>query len=125
MAHFAEINSDNIVLRVLVTDNEMPNEGLDFLVQNLGGTWVKTSYNTMGGQHRLGGTPLRKNFAGIGYIYDQERDAFIPPKPFDSFILNEETCLWEPPVPYPTDGKVYDWNEELGDWVEVELTTEE
>lgn len=124
MAHWAEIDSENKVLRVLVTENNA-DEGYGFLMWAYGGRWVKTSYNTYAGQHLLGGTPLRKNYAGIGYTYDQERDAFIPPKPFDSFILNEETCLWEPPVPYPTDGKVYDWNEELGDWVEVELTTEE
>lgn len=124
MAHWAQIDSDNKVIQVVVTENT-EDEGYGFLMWAHGGTWVKTSYNTLGGKHILGGTPLRKNFAGIGFTYDAKRDAFIPPKPFDSFILNEETCLWEAPVPYPTDGKVYDWNEELGDWVEVELTTEE
>ena len=124
MAHWAELDSENKVIQVLVTENNA-DEGYRFLVNTLGGRWVKTSYNTRSGIHTLGGTPLRKNFAGIGFTYDAERDAFIPPKPFDSWILNEETCQWEAPVPYPTDGKVYSWNEELGDWVEVELPTEE
>jgi hypothetical protein len=109
MAHWAEIDENNIVLRVVVTDNEMKNEGFDWLVANLGGTWVQTSYNAT----------IRKNFAGIGFIYDSERDAFIEPQPFQSWILNEETCRWEPPVAYPADGKRYEWNEESGTWVEV------
>lgn len=125
MAHFAEIDSDNIVLRVLVTDDNMPNEGHDWLISNLGGNWVKTSYNTQGGQHLLGGIPLRKNFAGVGFTYDKQRDAFIPPKKFDSWILNQDTCLWEAPVPYPSDGKYYFWSEEQGDWLEVEIPSEE
>jgi hypothetical protein len=90
-----------------------------------GGTWVKTSYNTLGGKHLLGGTPLRKNYAGIGFTYDEGRDAFISPKPFDSWLLDEETCLWQSPVPYPTDGKDYDWDEQTLSWVEVEAPTEE
>lgn len=124
MAHWAELDSANKVVQVVVMDNN-GDEGYGFLVNTFGGRWVKTSYNTRNGIHTLGGTPLRKNFAGIGFTYDQERDAFIPPKPFKDWILNEETCQWEAPVPYPTDGKVYGWNEELGDWVEVELPTEE
>jgi hypothetical protein len=119
MAHFAELDQNNLVLRVLVTDNNAPNEGLNWLMKNFGGTWVKTSYNTSGGQHASGGTPLRKNFAGVGYTYDTSRDAFIPPKPFDSWVLNEETCLWEAPVPYPTDGAGYYWDEETISWAEV------
>lgn len=96
MAHFAEIDENNIVLRVLVTDNTEPDEGYQLLVDNIGGTWIKTSYNTMGGIHSLGGTPFRKNYAGIGFTYDSTRDAFIPPKPTEGdWILNEETCLWE------------------------------
>jgi hypothetical protein len=71
-----------------------------------------------GGKHLLGGTPLRKNYAGIGYSYDPVRDAFIPPKPFNSWILNEDTCIWEPPIPYPTDDKLYSWNEETQSWEE-------
>jgi hypothetical protein len=113
MAHFAEIDSNNIVLRVLVTDNNDPNgdEGYQWLLDNLGGNWVKTSYN---------GT-IRKNFAGIGYSYDATLDAFIPPKPFPSWVLVESTCLWEAPVPYPTDGAVYTWDEATTAWVSVDL----
>ena len=111
MAHFAELDENNIVLRVLVTDNDFPNEGYDWLVDNLGGTWVQTSYNAN----------FRKNFAGIGFSYDAERDAFIPPKPFESWTLNEDTCNWEAPVAYPTDGKIYKWDEESLSWIEVEI----
>jgi hypothetical protein len=93
MAHWAEI-VDGIVTRVLVTDNEMPNEGYDWLVDNLGGMWVKTSYNTFAGVHSEGGEPLRYNFAGIGFAYDSGRDAFIPPKPSDDATLDEQTCRW-------------------------------
>lgn len=119
MAHFAEIGTDNKVIRVLVTSNEAPDEGYQWLVDNLGGTWVKTSYNTQGGVHNSGGTPLRKNYAGIGYLYDSDRDAFIPPRPFNSWILNESSCLWEAPVAMPTDGKIYTWNENSVSWQEV------
>lgn len=94
MAHFAEINEHNKVLRVVITDNQMPNEGLDWLLETFGGRWIQTSYNTYAGEHALGGTPLRKNYAGIGYTYDEVRDAFIPPKPTEDGILDEETCLW-------------------------------
>ena len=103
MAHWAEIDENNVVLRVTVGSNDTSDEGYQWLVENLGGTWIKTSYNTFGGVHKEGGTPLRKNYAGIGYIYDPVRDAFIPPKPeeFPSWVLNENTCLWEPPLPKP------------------------
>ena len=102
MAHWAEIDENNIVLRVLVGNNEEPDEGYQWLIDNLGGTWIKTSYNTFAGVHALGGIPLRKNYAGIGYTYDSVRDAFIPPKPdIENIILNEETCLWETPE-YPS-----------------------
>lgn len=115
MAHFAEVDSNNIVKQVLVTDNSAVNEGYDWLVENLGGTWIKTSYNAT----------IRKNFAGIGFSYDPERDAFIPPKPFASWQLNEETCQWESPIPYPTDGFTYFWSEanlawEIADFSESE-----
>ena len=116
MAHWAELDENNIVTRVLVGSNEDPDEGYQWLIDNLGGTWVKTSYNTQGGVHSLGGTPLRKNYAGIGYSYDADRDAFIPPKPFNSWLLNEDTCLWEAPTPYPTDGEMYRWVEEDLNW---------
>ena len=96
MAHFAEINENNIVIRVLVTDDTYPEEGKLWLEETFGGTWIKTSYNTIGNVHLLGGQPLRKNFAGIGYYYDEQLDAFIPPKPKeDGFVLNTTTGLWE------------------------------
>jgi hypothetical protein len=98
MAHWAELDENNVVLRVLVGDNNDPNgdEGYQWLIDNLGGTWIKTSYNTRGGVHLLGGTPLRKNYASIGFTYDANFDAFIPPKPtIGTFTLNEETCQWE------------------------------
>jgi len=121
ISHWAELDENNIVTRVLVGSNEDPDEGYQWLIDNLGGTWVKTSYNTQGGVHSLGGTPLRKNYAGIGYSYDATRDAFIPPKPFNSWLLNEDTCLWDAPTPYPTDGKMYRWVEEDLNWQEVTL----
>lgn len=121
MAHWAEIDENNIVVRVTVGDNNEPDEGYQWLIDNLGGTWLKTSYNTLGGVHVNGGAPLRKNFAGIGHTYDETRDAFIAPKNFESWILNEETCIWEAPTPYPTDGKFYSWDEATTSWVEVEL----
>jgi hypothetical protein len=108
MAHFAELDENNIVTRVLVTDNDFPNEGYDWLVENLGGTWVQTSYNAT----------IRKNFAGIGYSYNETLDAFIPPKPFESWLLNEDTCNWEAPKPYPTDEKLYNWDEDSQEWIE-------
>jgi hypothetical protein len=99
MAHWAEIDENNIVIRVLVTDNDAPNEGYDWLVDNLGGTWIQTSYNTLGGIHLLDGTPLRKNYAGIGMTYDETRDAFYGPKPEgDYWVLDEETCHWINPI---------------------------
>jgi hypothetical protein len=96
MAHWAEIDENGIVLRVTVGSNDDADEGYQWLIDNLGGTWVKTSYNTIGGVHILGGTPLRKNYAGVGYTYDSERDAFIAPRPEDlDVVLNEDTCQWE------------------------------
>jgi hypothetical protein len=123
MAHFAEINESNIVVNVLVTDDNMTNEGHDWLVENLGGTWVKTSYNTQGGKHLLGGTPLRKNYAGIGMVYDEVRDAFIPSKPFASWVLDEDTCLWNPPTPRPEEGDWY-WDEDSIGWLQHEEVPE-
>jgi hypothetical protein len=102
MAHWAEVDESNVVLRVLVTSNDEPDEGYSLLVDNLGGTWLKTSYNTVSGVHTLGGTPFRKNYAGIGFTYDPTRDAFIPPKPTEGdWQLDEDTCQWEV-VPAPT-----------------------
>ena len=116
MAHFAKLGAGNQVLKVEVVSNDIATTeqaGADFL-NNLYKTndiWKQTSYNTFAGEHITGGTPFRKNFAGVGYKYDQTRDAFIPPQPFNSWTLNETTCLWDPPVVYPTDGQIYVWNE--------------
>jgi hypothetical protein len=120
MAHWAEIDSDNIVTRVLVVADDKE-DGQKFLAEDLGlgGTWKKTSYNTVGGVHTNGGTPYRKNFAGIGYKFDAAKDAFIPAKPFTSWTLNETTCLWEAPTPMPTDDKRYVWDEPTTSWKEV------
>jgi len=128
MAHFAEVNEENIVTRVLVVDNSEENNGQVFLADTLGlgGTWIKTSYNTFGGVHSNGGTPLRKNYAGIGYTYDSSRDAFIPPKPYASWLLNEDTCLWDAPTPMPVqEGKVFKWVEEDLNWQEVVISQDE
>ena len=114
MAHFAQIDENNIVTRVLVIEQDVVDSGL-FGEPN---TWVQTSYNTIGGVHTLGGTPLRKNYAGIGYTYDSVRDAFIPPKPYASWTLVEDTCHWQAPVPMNDDGKVYTWNEDTLSWDE-------
>lgn len=114
MAHFAKVNN-NIVEQVIVAEPEF----FQAFVDSSPGEWIQTSYNTYGGVHILGGTPLRKNYAGVGYTYDRTRDAFIPPKPFASWELNEETCLWDPPVPYPDDEKVYIWDETTTNWIEV------
>jgi hypothetical protein len=113
MAHFAELDADNIVVRVLVVPNEQENRGHDYLATDLGlgGTWVQTSYNAT----------IRKNYAGIGYTFDSGRDAFIPPKPYASWTLNEDTCNWEAPVAYPTDDKMYSWDEATTSWVEIEV----
>lgn len=121
MAHFAQINENNIVTQVLVIDQETINTG------HFGdpSTFIQTSYNTRGGVHYgLDGEPdngvaLRKNYAGIGYIYDATRDAFYTPQPYPSWILNEDTCIWEAPTPMPTDGKLYRWDEDTTSWVEV------
>jgi hypothetical protein len=121
MSHFAEIDGEGTVLRVLVVADDKESRGQEFLADDLGlgGTWKKTSYNTVGGVHSNGGTPFRKNFAGIGYKYDSEKDAFIPPKPFTSWTLDEETCLWNAPTPMPTDDKMYVWDEPTISWKEA------
>jgi len=125
MATFAEINNSNIVLRVLVVDdkdtqdesgNEVESIGVKYLSDAFGGTWKKTSYHTSNGIHNLGGTPFRKNYAGIGYTYDESKDAFYPPQPYSSWTLDEDTCQWDPPVEYPNDGDEYNWNEDTGAW---------
>jgi hypothetical protein len=122
MAHYAFLDNNNIVTEVIVGKNE-GEEGIDWeqwYGEFRGQVCKRTSYNTLGGVHSNGGTPFRKNYAGIGYSYDAERDAFIPPRLFDSWTLNEESCLWEAPVPYPSDKGFCTWNEEIGNWVPVE-----
>jgi hypothetical protein len=114
MSHFAKVR-DGVVIQVLVAEQEF----FDTFVDSSPGEWIQTSYNTHGGVHTLGGTPLRKNYAGIGYTYDRVRDAFIPPKPYASWVLNENTCLWDAPTPCPTDGKIYNWDENTQQWVET------
>lgn len=118
MANFAELDGRNVVLRVIVVSNdellengaESEAKGISFCRSLFGGNWKQTSYN---------GT-MRKNFAGIGFTYDAQRDAFIPPKPFASWVLNEKTCLWQAPTPMPTDGKPYEWDEATTSWVAVD-----
>ncbi len=123
MAHFAKIQ-DGKVTKVIVAEPEF----FDTFVDDSPGQWLQTSYNTRGGIHYDpetgepdGGIALRKNFAGIGYDYNASLDAFIPPKPYDSWVLNEETCLWEPPTPYPDDGEMYQWDESTTSWQPQEI----
>jgi hypothetical protein len=115
MSHFAQIDENNIVTQVIVIEQDVVDTGL------FGdpASWIQTSYNTHGGVHSQGGTPLRKNYAGIGYTYEASRDAFIPPKPFNSWVLDEDTCLYEAPTPMPDDGKIYNWDEDTTSWVEI------
>jgi hypothetical protein len=123
MAHYALLNIKNEVVRVITGVNEGSQERTIEEIEESYGAFSKlrckkTSYNTLGGVHLLGGTPYRKNYAGKGYTYDESKDAFIPPKPknLDSWVLNENSCLWEAPIPYPDDGKNYLWNEETQSW---------
>jgi hypothetical protein len=118
MAHFAQLNEENLVTQVIVVANQdtadqdgVENEaiGIEFCTNLLGGTWKQTSYNAN----------IRKNYAGVGYKYDKDLDAFIPPQPFASWTLNNETAQWEAPTPYPTDDKKYTWDEAITAWVEV------
>ncbi len=121
MAHYAFLDGNNVVTEVIVGKNE-GEEGIDWeqwYGEFRGQVCKRTSYNTQGGVHSSGGTPFRKNYAGIGYTYDEARDAFIPPKPFASWLLNEEFCLWEAPAPHPADGGFYNWNEEIQNWEAV------
>jgi hypothetical protein len=114
MGHYAKV-VDNRVTQVIVAEPEF----FITFVDTSPGEWIQTSYNTHGGVHQLGGVPLRKNYAGIGFIYDRVRDAFIPPQPYPSWILDDDTCLWNAPIPYPQDEKYYEWNEETLDWKEI------
>ena len=129
MASFAKIGSNNKVIEVLSVHNDVLKDaggieqevlGIDFLTKLHGwAIWKQTSYNTKGGVHKLDETSFRKNHAGVGYTYDEDRDAFIPPKSFNSWVLNESTCQWEAPVAHPDDGERYSWNEETTSWDEI------
>ena len=114
MSHFAKV-VDGKVSQVIVAEKEF----FDTFVDSFPGEWIQTSYNTRGGVHATGGTPLRKNYAGIGFTYDHTKDAFIPPQPYASWVLDESTCLWNAPVAMPQDGKQYSWDETTTAWVEV------
>jgi hypothetical protein len=132
MAHFAKIDSNNIVTQVIVITDEQEHRGQEFINQDLGleGTWLKTSYNTFQNKHKIGGTPYRGNYAGIGFTYDPENDVFLEPKPYPSWTLSTERWRWEPPVPKPvitrtvvenevTIGVGHKWNEETLTWDEL------
>ena len=127
MAHWAELDENNIVLRVVVGDNDSEDEGLSWIVENLGGTWIKTSYTSRKGSKinpdtnevEIVGEHFRFNYALPEYSYDEQRDAFIPPKPYESWVLDEQTCWWQPPIPMPNDGGTWIWNEEIKNWEEV------
>ena len=121
MAHYAKLGIGNKVLTVEVVHNDTATSeqiGVDFLnnFYKTNDIWKKTSYNMFGGVHKLGETPFRKNFASIGFKYDEARDAFISPKPYASWTLNEDSCCWKAPVAYPTDGQIYEWNETNQNW---------
>ncbi len=117
MSHFAEINKEGIVLRVIVAEQDFIDSGLVGDPKN----WIQTSYNTIGGVNKKGGSPLRKNFAGVDYTYDKDRDAFLAPQPYQSWILDEKSCLWNAPIPYPLDNKNYEWDEKTLSWKEIIL----
>ena len=119
MAHYAFLDEHYIVTEVIVGKDESNYDWEAHYGQFRGQLCKRTSYNTQAGVHLTGGTPFRKNYAGIGYMYDPQRDAFVPPKPFPSWILVEETCQWQAPVPQPQDGKMYTWNEQAGNWQEI------
>ena len=122
MAHFAKLDNNNIVTSVVTLSNDIATDeaaGISFLktlYKESNSIWKQTSYNTIDGIHKLGGTPFRKNYAGIGYTYDETRNAFIPTKPYSSFTLNEDTCRWTAPVDKPDDGQRYNWNEDDQSW---------
>ena len=127
MSHFAKLDANNIVTFVTVGRQEDDGKEQE-LCDRTGDVYRQTSYNTQGGVHYTDGVPsadqskaFRKNYAGIGYTYDEQRDAFIPPKPFESWLLNEDSCLWEPPVEYPTDGGLYQWDETTLSWIETTI----
>ena len=111
MAHFAKVDQSKVI-KVIVAEQDY----IDNLIDTVPGNWIQTSYNTHAGVHKNGGTPLRKNFAGIGMIYDAQRDAFYEQQPYSSWTLNETTCMWEPPTPRPNEDRLYSWNESTTSW---------
>jgi hypothetical protein len=118
MPHFAQIDDDNTVIQVIVAEQDFIDSG----VVGDPSKWIQTSYNTFAGQHKLGGIPLRKNYAGIGYSYDPKLDAFIPPKAFASWTLDVETCQWTAPITMPTaENKLYHWDEDSVSWIETDM----
>ena len=121
MAHYAFLDENNMVTFVIVGKDEGDgdHDWEEFYGNEVGQRCKRTSYNTRRGEHTAGGTPYRKNYAGYGYTYDEQRDAFIPPKPYPSWVLNETTCWWDAPIPQPTDGKIYAWDETQVNWVEI------
>jgi len=125
MAHYAFVDDNNIVTNVFVgrDENDLP-DGItsweDYYGDRHGLTCLRTSYNTYGNQHGFGGSPFRGNYAGVGYRYDDTLDAFIPPQPYPSWVLNETTCLWDAPVLYPDDGQPYSWDEDTVSWVQID-----
>lgn len=130
MAHFSQIDENNIVTRVLVVSNDEENRGQEFLANdlNFGGTWIKTSYNSRGGKRYdpitneyIGDNHFRYNFGIPGFYYDEQRDAFIPPKPYPSWILNENSCLWEPPISMPETDGPWTWNEKIKNWEKINI----
>jgi len=133
MAHFAQINENNIVVQVIRVNTEDTSDasgvekdhiGSAFCERLLGGTWIRTSFNTRANKHSEGGTPLRGNYAGIGYTYDPTNDVFYPPSPFPSWTISATTnWTWEAPTPMPTDGKLYSWEEETKVWIEQPALT--
>ena len=127
MAHFAELDQNNIVTRVLTGASEDVIDTETVFTEKFGKIFKRTSYNTSGGIHKNDQSKsFRKNFAGVGYTYDKNRDAFIPPKQYESWTLDEETCWWIPPIPFPEDGtKTYEWNEEAQAWNEIKNNIEE
>jgi hypothetical protein len=121
VAHFAQLDEKNIVVQVIVAGDEFEESGETLFAELHGGVWKRTSYNTFGNTHRTGGIPYRKNFAGIGMIYDEEKDAFYEPESFfPSWVFDEESCTWNAPIPGPDDSKPYYWDEESRSWLEME-----
>lgn len=118
MAHFAQLDENNIVIQVIVAGDEYESTGEELYAEIAGGVWKRTSYNTINGSHVLNGTPFRGNYAGVGFTYNETLDAFIPPKPFNSWVLNESTFNWVPPIPVPDASPTWMWDENTQSWIE-------